>query len=599
MALSPSAQPYALRRRRRGPGAFRPCIRSQHPVHKEIPAMELSNAHVLTALFSLSHCIALTPDEMAALEERGAHPSPELWRETRRTLELADRADGPTELRLGFEDLVYLWLGVRDEAGFVARFSMTIEQALALDCGHLAALASSLEQGKGSGAEALELPLSHAWSERAFRLMNDLPETGELVLLTLERALDGCPWKPEWIRPLFEAIVQVASQVNDGDRERQARKMLATLDADAPAGATTPFLVGIAAQLLTALWCATHNGLLASERILARDIEPTLETWDEVHRRDVDPFGAAVRGRRARGRGGDSWGGLAHPLARGPGFVKVGEKVQGRLWSTSPGSGLIRHWPYRDGPDHDAVDLEVVLEEVDPYRLVFGVRAHGREFDELPVDSNVALAPDLFIHAPDDDRAGAGMTRLAYCDEVPLPGDFAHVRLFHHQAIVRPCRKLPHEGSRDAVADPALVEERLLVADLSANFDDWHFVEVHEPQPSGHPGNYLDLLPQNEPPYESVGSGRSLEVKCACALGARRGYAVLRPKLTNRVERLELSGRQVVVVRPAAPSPARSFRSSRHCGFLSCFGLPGPLLDAIHSRHPRRGAPGGAKEQRP
>lgn len=283
MATTTSSQRFAPGRRRPCPGAFRPHVRTQHRVHQEIPVMEMSNAHVLTALYALSHRIALTPDETAALEERGAHLCPEFWRETRRTLELADRADGPTDLHLGFERLVYRWLGVRDEAGFVGRFSMTIAQGLALDCGQLAALAASLEQGQRSGGEALALPLSHAWSARASRLMDDLPETGELVLLALERALDGCPWNPDWIRPLFEALVQVASQVGDESRERQARKMLATIDAEVSSREPAPFLVGVAAQLLTSLWCIAHKDLLLQhERTLFPDINPSPETWDRV-----------------------------------------------------------------------------------------------------------------------------------------------------------------------------------------------------------------------------------------------------------------------------------------------------------------------------
>ena len=244
---------------------------------------ELVTAHAMTACFALSHRVALRAEEVALLDEQGQALTPEFWCETKVMFALADQADGPSQLDLGFSSLIYRWLGLQDESDLLHRFGMTISEALALDCGNLAALAASLEQGQWSGGEALALPLSHAWSARASRLMDGLPETGELVLLTLERALDGCPWNPDWIRPLFEALVQVASQVGDESRERQARKMLATIDAEVSSREPAPFLVGVAAQLLTSLWCITHKDLLLqSERTLFPGINPSPETWDRV-----------------------------------------------------------------------------------------------------------------------------------------------------------------------------------------------------------------------------------------------------------------------------------------------------------------------------
>ena len=237
----------------------------------------------MTACFALSHRVALRAEEVALLDEQGQALTPEFWCETKVMFALADQADGPSQLDLGFSSLIYRWLGLQDESDLLHRFGMTISEALALDCGNLAALAASLEQGQWSGGEALALPLSHAWSARASRLMDGLPETGELVLLTLERALDGCPWNPDWIRPLFEALVQVASQVGDQSRERQARKMLATIDAEVSSREPAPFLVGVAAQLLTSLWCITHKDLLLqSERTLFPGINPSPETGDRV-----------------------------------------------------------------------------------------------------------------------------------------------------------------------------------------------------------------------------------------------------------------------------------------------------------------------------
>ena len=48
--------------------------------------MDLATAHVLTALYALSHRIALTPAECKLLKERGTALSPDLWNETRKTL---------------------------------------------------------------------------------------------------------------------------------------------------------------------------------------------------------------------------------------------------------------------------------------------------------------------------------------------------------------------------------------------------------------------------------------------------------------------------------------------------------------------------------
>ena len=243
--------------------------------------MEHATAHAITAVFDLSHRFSLTPGEIKLLDEQGGALTPALWSETKKTLELADRAQGPTNIQLGFESLIYRWLGLRDELAFVERFGSTVDEALALDCGNLAALAASLEQGRSSGCEPLQLPLSHAWSSRAERLMDGLPETGDLVLLCLERALDGCPWNGDWVRPLFEAIVQVAELVGDEQRGDAARNMLARLDREAAPGQRDTALVTAATQLLTALWLRTHAGhLLECERDFDPRIEPSRETWD-------------------------------------------------------------------------------------------------------------------------------------------------------------------------------------------------------------------------------------------------------------------------------------------------------------------------------
>ena len=253
-------------------------------VHEEIPPMEIATAHVLTALYALAHRIALTDADHEFLEERGAALTPEVWNETKHMLMLADQADGPTNIDLGFEPLVYWWLGLRDERAFAERYGgLTIDEALALDCGNLAPLAASLEQRDGPDCEPLQLPLSHAWSARAERLMDRLPETGEAVLLALELALDGCPFNPEWLYPLGEAILQVSLQIGDDERVEAAQKLLGMLDRSAGPGKSDTVLATAATQLLTALWLITHEGqghLLGAERVLEPGIEPTSDTWD-------------------------------------------------------------------------------------------------------------------------------------------------------------------------------------------------------------------------------------------------------------------------------------------------------------------------------
>ena len=113
--------------------------------------------------------------------------------------------------------------------------------------------------------------------------MDVLPGTGEAVLLTLDRALDGCPWDPSWLRPLGEAIVDVADRMGDEERAKAARKLLETIDREEASEEHQPFLLTAATQILTALWCLTHDGfVLEGEQILESAIEPSRVTWRGV-----------------------------------------------------------------------------------------------------------------------------------------------------------------------------------------------------------------------------------------------------------------------------------------------------------------------------
>ena len=250
-------------------------------IQRETSDMELATAHVLTGFYALSHRIALTPGELKLLDESGTALSPDLWHETRKTLELADRGGAGTELKIGFVPVIYAWLGLQDEAEFGDRFGgVGVDEALARDRGSLSAAAASLE---GDPSAPLALPVSHAWSARAMRLMEALPETGDLVLLSLERALNGYPCDPEWVRPLFEAIVQVADLIGDEQRSAAGRKMLQRIDRKAAPTERTPFPLGVVTQILTALYSITHEGLLLpAECALEPGIDPSAETWVRI-----------------------------------------------------------------------------------------------------------------------------------------------------------------------------------------------------------------------------------------------------------------------------------------------------------------------------
>ena len=233
--------------------------------------MELATAHALTAFYALSHRIGLLPAEIELLDDCGGALTPVFWSETKAMLALADRADGPTSLELGFDPLIYRWLGIRGEAAFIEHYGMRIDEAVAVDIGCLTKFAVSLEQGPGSRPVPLQLPASHAWAARATRLMDQLPDSGGAVLAALERALDGLPWDPQTIRPVGEAIARVADLVGDEPRAQAARRLLAMVEDSEPSSSTTSIPLLIASQILTVLHALTHEALLLTEE---RALEP-------------------------------------------------------------------------------------------------------------------------------------------------------------------------------------------------------------------------------------------------------------------------------------------------------------------------------------
>lgn len=247
---------------------------------KEAPSVQLASAHVLTGLYALSHGLGLTAEESRLLEEQGMPLSPALWHETRSLLELADRGGAGTELDLGFRPALYAWLGISGDDEFIERFDVGPDKSLARDVGRLSALAAAVE---GDRSRPLPLEVSHAWSARATRLMDGLPDTGHALLVALELSLDGARWEPLRLRPLFRAIAHVSELIGDEERLSSARQMLERLDRDAVSEDPDGLPVEVVAQVLTALWCLTHEGLLLEqERVFDPGIAGSLDPWAAI-----------------------------------------------------------------------------------------------------------------------------------------------------------------------------------------------------------------------------------------------------------------------------------------------------------------------------
>ena len=342
--------------------------------------MELATAHLLTALYSLSTGLGLTAEDRKELEARGMPLSPALWDETRTTLELADRGGAGTQLDLGFTPAIFSWLGIADEREFIERYGAGgVDEVLARDCGMLSQAAAALE---GDRSRPLPLELSHAWSARAARLMDGLPGTGQAVLVSLELALDGFRRDPEWLRPLFEAILRVADLVGDDHRSQGARKMLERLDepgSDAPESLP----LGVVAQVLTVLYCCSVDGLLLDEeRLLAPGNELSSETWESIvgaaREGRVDDIPVPVRLLRAWGAPEDVHDAAVRDcLSRAASVLPEVVAEVGRLWGGTEAPGVsqgvarsvasiafLRHHQLREGlppmtgePDNPSHDV--------------------------------------------------------------------------------------------------------------------------------------------------------------------------------------------------------------------------------------------------
>ena len=236
--------------------------------------MQPATVYLLTAFFALTHRLALTADDEAALERCGAALSSKLWRATVGLLAEADRGAPGTSLDIGFEPLLHRWLGVEDVAAFVEVHGLSMADALERDRGALGPLAEAIESGDGS--EAVRDLVSHAWASRAARLMGGLPGTAGAVVEALDRAIEGCPWPAARRRGIFEAMALASEALGDWGRAQAARQWIDRLDTEDAFGY-------IAAQALLVLWCVFHDELLlSSERGLDPGIDPSPAGWARV-----------------------------------------------------------------------------------------------------------------------------------------------------------------------------------------------------------------------------------------------------------------------------------------------------------------------------
>ena len=231
--------------------------------------------HLLVAFNALTHRLSLTEDLKAEIAGRGASLSPELWRTTVGLLHEADRGALGTRVGIGFSPLLFRWLGIEDESGFVEVYGVSAAVALARDQGVLGPLAEAIVNG--NGPEDMRDLVSHAWAARAVGLMDGLPKTAGAMVEALERAIEGCPWPASRRRALVEALVVASEALGDTGRAQTARDAVARMEREEALG-------HVAAQILFLLYCrATHDELLlSSERGLDPGIESSPAGWARV-----------------------------------------------------------------------------------------------------------------------------------------------------------------------------------------------------------------------------------------------------------------------------------------------------------------------------
>ena len=246
--------------------------------------MEIATTHLLTALYSLSHRIALTAEDVAELDRDWPCLTPELWKATRELLGEADRGAAGTTLDIGFMPLVLRWLGLADEDAFGAEFGVGVVEALGRDLGCLAEIADALESPRVPGSEALGVQLTLAWSRRGVGLMQARPRAASAAVEALERAVVHYPCVDDaQYRQLLESVVIACEACGDWERHRAVQGQIQACDREAESRAKLSESYTNAALVLTILWCVCHDDfVLAAERGIEPWVRPSPEVWDRV-----------------------------------------------------------------------------------------------------------------------------------------------------------------------------------------------------------------------------------------------------------------------------------------------------------------------------
>ena len=246
--------------------------------------MELLTAATLAALHSLCHRVALTPEELEAIEDQASSLTPSLWNETLRMLETADAAGDGSSMDLGFSSLVHRWLGLRDDEECLARYGLCVPDALARDCGLLATAALVVAGDRSPNArETTEIhPLViQAWCDRAHRLSERGGfETTSALVGALEQILDACPPGEASTENLRAEFVRLCDDAGDPDRASRAIRPRASIAPDPP---TTITIHPGATLALSVLWAITHqDALLGNELDFDIEIDRTPEEWQRI-----------------------------------------------------------------------------------------------------------------------------------------------------------------------------------------------------------------------------------------------------------------------------------------------------------------------------
>ena len=238
--------------------------------------MDEATVHTLTAIFALTHQVAVTAEDVAAVEQAGTPLSPELWRE----MTALFRGDGGRSggaLNLGAPGPIYRWLAVADEAAF----QVAIIEAFARDGSELARLADAIEDVGAPAHDGVRFQITVAWCARAERLLAGGEATPGPAIEATEQAIAHCPPDDGWRRRLYEALAAASREAGDEARAAEARRRAEALE-----GSLVGPSIGAhaaSARLLSILWCRAHDTLLLdAERGLDPDVAAAPELWRSV-----------------------------------------------------------------------------------------------------------------------------------------------------------------------------------------------------------------------------------------------------------------------------------------------------------------------------